>query len=57
VSATLDWCYWPLDGQQGPSRQQGQEETYGILSTSWSGYAYQPLLDSLSSSSGDDDNG
>ncbi|GBF94600.1 endoglucanase e1 [Raphidocelis subcapitata] len=43
----LDWSYWPLDGQQGPSRSQGAEETYGLLNTDWSGYAYPPLVEEL----------
>eukprot|EP00775_Hariotina_reticulata_P004022 gene4022-4270_t len=43
----LDWAYWPLDGQMGPSREWKGEETYGILNTTWSGFAYQPLLDVL----------
>jgi hypothetical protein len=43
----LDWAYWPLDGQKGPSREWKEEETYGILNTTWSGFAYQPLLDVL----------
>jgi len=43
----LDWSYWPLDGQQGPSRTLGAEETYGLLNTAWNGYAYKPLLEQL----------
>jgi hypothetical protein len=43
----LDWSYWPLDGTQGPSRQQGQEEAYGLLNATWDGFAYQPLIDQL----------
>lgn len=43
----LDWGYWPLDGQQGPSRAQGSEETYGLLNTTWDGWAYLPLLQQL----------
>jgi hypothetical protein len=45
----LDWCYWPLDGQQGPSRQQGLEEIYGLLNTTWNGWAYPPLMEQLRS--------
>jgi hypothetical protein len=41
----LDWAYWPLDRQQGPSRTQGAEETYGLLNTTWDGFSYQPLID------------
>jgi hypothetical protein len=43
----LDWSYWPLDGQKGPSRTQGAEETYGLLNTAWNGFAYKPLIDQL----------
>jgi hypothetical protein len=44
---SLDWAYWPLDGQQGPSRKQGEVETYGLLNASWNGWAYTPLLAEL----------
>jgi hypothetical protein len=43
----LDWSYWPLDGQQGPSRTQGSEETYGLLNMTWSEFAYTPLIQEL----------
>ncbi|KAI8465570.1 MAG: glycoside hydrolase superfamily [Monoraphidium minutum] len=43
----LDWSYWPLDGQQGPSRQKGALETYGLLNTTWDGWAYPPLMEQL----------
>lgn len=43
----LDWSYWPLDGQQGPSRKQGAVETYGLLNATWDGWAYPPLLEQL----------
>lgn len=44
---SLDWAYWPLDGQQGPSRKQGEVETYGLLNPSWNGWAYAPLVAEL----------
>lgn len=43
----LDWSYWPLDGQQGPSRKQGVVESYGLLNKTWNGWAYTPLLQQL----------
>lgn len=43
----LDWSWWPLDGQQGPSRDVGAVETYGLLNTTWDGVAYPPLIDVL----------
>lgn len=43
----LDWAYWPLDGQQGPSRQRGAVEGYGLLNATWDGWAYPPLLAEL----------
>lgn len=43
----LGWAYWPLDGQQGPSRTQGAVETYGLLNTTWDGWTFQPLIDHL----------
>jgi hypothetical protein len=43
----LDWGYWPLDGQQGPSRKQGEVESYGLLNASWNGWAYPPLIAEL----------
>ena len=43
----LDWSYWPLDGQQGPSRTLGADESYGLLNATWDGWAYPPLLEQL----------
>jgi hypothetical protein len=43
----LDWSYWPLDGQQGPSRKVGKVEPYGLLNSSWNGWAYRPLMGQL----------
>lgn len=45
----LDWAWWSLDGEQGPSRQLKGLETYGLLNTRWNGPAYQPLVDHLKS--------
>ncbi|KAF8059377.1 hypothetical protein HT031_005182 [Scenedesmus sp. PABB004] len=44
---SLDWAYWPLDGQQGPSRAWRAEETYGLLNTTWNGWASAALLAEL----------
>jgi hypothetical protein len=43
----LDWGYWPLDGQQGPSRELKKEESYGLLNEGWDGFAYPPLIEAL----------
>lgn len=43
----FDFSYWPVDGQQGPSRSWRAEETYGLLNTSWNGWAFRPLLEAL----------
>lgn len=43
----LDWSYWTLDGQQGPSRSLRAEESYGLLDASWSRPAFGPLVDAL----------
>ena len=45
----LDWAWWSLDGEQGPSRQLKGLETYGLLNTTWNGPAYPPLIDHLKS--------
>jgi hypothetical protein len=45
----LDWAWWQIDGQQGPSRTLKDMETYGLLNTTWNGPAFMPLVAHLKS--------
>eukprot|EP00775_Hariotina_reticulata_P004023 gene4023-4271_t len=43
----LDWGYWSLDGQEGPSRDFGKEEPYGVLNQNWDDFANPVLIEEL----------
>lgn len=45
----LDWAWWQIDGQQGPSRTLKDTETYGLLNTTWNGPVFLPLVAHLKS--------
>lgn len=45
----LDWSWWGLDGQQGPSREVKGLDNYGLLNPTWNGPAFHPLIDHLKS--------
>ncbi len=52
----VSWSYWPLNGVNSPSPQDnvgdekkwGHPEEYGVMNTTWNGFANQELLTALS---------
>ncbi|GBF94599.1 glycoside hydrolase [Raphidocelis subcapitata] len=43
----LDWSYWLLDGDQGPSRNMNARDDLGLLNHSWDGWEHPEMIEEL----------